>query len=437
MSRSTRPMLFFIFAALFALLFTACGGSTTTATPAASSGPVNLTYWSWIPNIDKQVALFNQTHPNIHVTYQNVGSGPVEYNKLYTGIKANNTPDLAQVEYQLLPTFETTGGLLDLSAYGASSVKGQYVPWTWNQVTQGSAIYAIPQDTGPMAMFYRADIFKKYNIPVPTTWAEYAADAAKLHAADPKEYMTDFNPKQPGQIAGLMWQAGAQWFQISGQSWKVNINDAASQKVATYWQDLISKKLVQTQPDFVNSWYHDLQTGAVATWLTGAWGAGIIEQNAPQSSGKWKVALLPQWQAGQQSYGNWGGSTTVVFKDSKHPKEAAEFAQWISGNAQSEELEIKGGGTYPALISAATSSPTLNNPQDFFGGQNINDVFKPTSAKVNTSFLWGPTMDQVYNDLGDQYANAVNGKGTLNDALNAVQQSTLTFMQKQGFTVAK
>jgi multiple sugar transport system substrate-binding protein len=234
-----------------------------------------------------------------------------------------------------------------------------------------------------------------------------------------------------------MWQAGAQWFQISGQSWKVNINDAASQKVATYWQDLISKKLVQTQPDFVNSWYHDLQTGAVATWLTGAWGAGIIEQNAPQSSGKWKVALLPQWQAGQQSYGNWGGSTTVVFKDSKHPKEAAEFAQWISGNAQSEELEIKGGGTYPALISAATSSPTLNNPQDFFGGQNINDVFKPTSAKVNTSFLWGPTMDQVYNDLGDQYANAVNGKGTLNDALNAVQQSTLTFMQKQGFTVAK
>ncbi|HEY4388927.1 MAG TPA: extracellular solute-binding protein, partial [Ktedonobacteraceae bacterium] len=400
MSRSTRPMLFFIFAALFSLLFTACGGSTTATPPATPSGPVNLTYWSWIPNIDKQVALFNQTHPNIHVTLQNVGSGPVEYNKLYTAIKANNTPDLAQVEFQLLPTFETTGGLLDMSAYGAASVKDQYVPWTWSQVTQGSAIYAIPQDTGPMAMFYRADIFQKYNIAVPTTWDEYAAAAAKLHAADPKEYMTDFPPKQPGQLVGLMWQAGAHWFQISGQSWKVSINDAASQKVATYWQNLVDKKLVKTEPDFDNGWYHDLQTGALATWVTGAWGAGILEQNAPQSSGKWKVALLPQWQAGQQAYGNWGGSTTVVFKDTKHAKEATEFAQWIGGDPQSEELEIKGGGVYPALASAE-GSPTLNSPQAFFGGQNINEVLKPTSAQVNTDFLWGPTMDQVYNDMSD------------------------------------
>ncbi|HTK08494.1 MAG TPA: extracellular solute-binding protein [Ktedonobacteraceae bacterium] len=436
MSRSTRPMLFFIFAALFALLFTACGGSTA-ATPPAASGPVNLTYWSWIPNMAKQVDLFNQTHPNIRVKLQNVGSGPAEYNKLYPAIKANNAPDLAQVEFQLLPTFETTGGLLDLSPYGAASVKDQYQGWTWSQVAQGSAIYAIPQDTGPMALFYRTDIFKKYNIAVPTTWAEYAAAAAKLHAADPKEYITDFNPKQPGQLAGLMWQAGARWFQISGQSWKVGINDAASQKVATYWQDLISKKLVKTEPDFDNGWYHDLQTGAVATWLSGAWGAGILEQNAPQSSGKWKVALLPQWNAGDQAYGNWGGSTTVVFKNTQHAKEATEFAEWISGNPQSEEMEISGGGTYPALTSASASSPTLNNPQQFFGGQNINEVLKPTAAHVDTNFLWGPTMDQVYNDMGDQFANAVNGKGTLNDALNAVQQSTLTFMQKQGFTVAK
>jgi multiple sugar transport system substrate-binding protein len=438
MSRSTRPMLFLKLAGLtvlFTLLFTACGGSTTTGnTTAASSGPVNLTYWSWIPGIDKQVALFNQTHKDVHVTIQNVGSGPTEYNKLYTAIKASNAPDLAQVEFQLLPTFETTGGLLDLSQYGAGSVKDQYQPWTWSQVVQGSAIYAIPQDTGPMTMFYRADIFKKYNIAVPTTWAEYEAAAQKLHAANANEYITDFPPKQPGQLAGLMWQAGSRWFQIDGQSWQVNINNSASQQVATYWQGLVSKKLVKTEPDFDNGWYHDLQTGSVATWLSGAWGAGILKQNAPQSSGDWKVATLPQWQAGQQAFGNWGGSTTVVFKNTQHAKEATEFAEWISGDPQSEELEIKNGGVYPALASA-TDSPTLNSPDPFFGGQNINEVLKPTAAKVDTNFTWGPTMDQVYNDLSDQFANAVNGKGTLNDALNTVQQSTVTFMKKQGFTV--
>ena len=35
-----------------------------------------------------------------------------EYDKLFTAIKANNEPDPGMIEYQLLPTFETTGVLV-------------------------------------------------------------------------------------------------------------------------------------------------------------------------------------------------------------------------------------------------------------------------------------------------------------------------------------
>ncbi len=113
----------------------ACGGSSsTTGSTTTSSGPVNLTFWSWVPGIDKSVALWNKSHPNIHVTLNNVGSGSTEYDKLYTAIKANNEPDLGQVEYQLLPTFETTNSLVDMSQYGASDAKSDFVPWTWSQV---------------------------------------------------------------------------------------------------------------------------------------------------------------------------------------------------------------------------------------------------------------------------------------------------------------
>ena len=54
---------------------------------------------------------------------------------------------------------------------------------------------------------------------------------------------------------------------------------------------------------------------------------------------------------------------------------------------------------------------------------------------MNVNFQWGPTTSQVYNDIGDNFANAINGHGTLSDGLNAVQQSTVTFMKKQGFSV--
>jgi len=414
----------------------ACGGSSSSGTGGtSSSGPVNLTFWSWVPGIDKSVADFNSSHPNIHVTVSNEGTGPVEYDKLYTAIKANNEPDLGQVEFQLLPTFETTNALVDMSQYGASAVKSQFVPWTWSQVTLGNAVYAIPQDTGPLALFYRQDIFKKYNLPVPTTWAQYADDAAKLHAADPTKYITDFPPKEPGWFTGLMWQAGGHLFGINGQSWKVSINNSASQQVASYWQDLLNKKLVKTDPDFVNGWYQELQTGTVATWISAVWGAATISTNAPKSSGAWRVAPIPQWQAGQTVNGNWGGSTTVVFKNTKHPKEATEFAIWLNSNQQSLDEMIKGASIYPAY-QAALDSPLLNAPQPFYGNQVIGQVFKSGSTQVDVNFQWGPTINQVYTDIGNNFANVINGQGTLSDALNATQQSTITFMQKQGFSVS-
>jgi multiple sugar transport system substrate-binding protein len=197
---------------------------------------------------------------------------------------------------------------------------------------------------------------------------------------------------------------------------------------------LISKKLIKTEPDFTNAWYSDLQTGALATWFSGAWGNGILKQNAPQSAGKWRVAAMPQWQAGQTVSSNWGGSTTVVFKSSKYPQQASTFAQWISANQQSALLEFT-TGAYPALLSAQ-SSPDMNSPQPFFGNQVINQVFSASAQQVNVNFQWGPTMEQVYNDMGDQFANAVNGHSTLSDGLNAVQQSTITYLQKQGFSVS-
>ncbi len=85
---------------------------------------------------------------------------------------------------------------------------------------------------------------------------------------------------------------------------------------------------------------------------------------------------------------------------------------------------------------SSLSSSTINSPQPFFGNQVINDVFKQGATQVNEGFVWGPTMNQVYSDMGDDFANVVNGQGTLSDALNKVEQSTITFMKSQGFSVS-
>lgn len=419
--------------ALFLLMLSACSGSST----GGSGGVVNLTFWSWVPNLQTSVNLFNKTHPNIHVTWDSVTSGANgTYAKMFTAIKAGNAPDLGQVEYQFLPTFEATGGLLDLAPYGVSSIKADFVPWTWNQVTQGSSIFAVPEDTGPMAMFYRADLFAKYHLPVPTTWEQYAADAQQLHQADPNAYITNFPPKEAGQFISYIWQGGGQWFNISGQSWKIGINDAASEQVANLWQGLLDKHLVTTDPDFAQGWYDDLQNGRNATWISAVWGANTILSNAPKTAGDWKVAPMPQWSTGKNVAGNWGGSTTVVFKNSKYPQQAAEFAEWLNTNTQSVQNMVTGAQLYPALESAL-DTPASSATQSFYGGQDINQVFKTASENVDVHFQWGPTMNDVFTSMGDSFTDAVNGKTTLGAALTALQSSTVQDMKKQGFSVSQ
>jgi multiple sugar transport system substrate-binding protein len=44
----------------------ACGGSR-------SSGAVELTFWSWVPDIQNEIQLFEEAHPNIKIKYINAG----------------------------------------------------------------------------------------------------------------------------------------------------------------------------------------------------------------------------------------------------------------------------------------------------------------------------------------------------------------------------
>jgi len=420
-------------AAAGALALAACSSSPAPAS-GGSTGKVTLTFWSWVPGISQSVSLWNKSHPDIHVNLNEVTSGNAgTYAKMFSALQAGNAPDLGQVEYATLPNFEHVGGVVDLSKYGASSVKSDFVPWTWAQVSQGGAVYAIPQDTGPMGLFYRADLFKKYGLTVPTTWAQYLSDAKKVHAAHPGVYIAAFPANDAQWFSGLAWQAGARWFSTSGDTWVAGIDDTASTQVGNYWQQLISQHLVKVEPDFASEWYKDLSDGTLLTWPTAVWGENTLVTNAASTKGDWRVAALPNWGT-TKSNGNWGGSTTVVFSGSKHPAQAAQFAEWLNTNPQSITGLITKGGLYPADL-AGQGQPAANSPVPFYGGQNIWQVFRANGALVNTSFQWGPIMNTTFTQMADGFGKATSGSTTLTQALATTQSQTISTMKQQGFSV--
>jgi len=413
------------------------GGGEQASACQPSQGRVNLTFWSWVPGIDQAVEVWNRENPNIQVRVRETPAGNAgTYQNMFNALRAGNAPDLAQVEYDALPSFRLQNGLQDIGPCGLADQEQQFIDWTWSQTTFGEdAVYAVPQDTGPMAMYYRRDLFERAGIEPPRTWEEYRAAAEQVKREDPDAFITHFPQRDTNWFAGLAWQAGARWFGLEGDTWQVSMTDEPTRRVADYWQGLIDDELVATNlQGFSEQWNAALARGRVWTWISAVWGNNTITTNAPRTEGDWAVAPMPQWEEGANAAGNWGGSTTAVFRGTEHPREAAQFALWLNTNPQALEILNREGGLYPATTAGLEIEP-LQQPSEFFSNQNIFETFAEAAQNVDTSWAWGPIMTTTYSDLADGFGRALNGRSTLTEAIEQAQQRTVRAMQQQSLQV--
>ena len=417
---------------------TTAGGDTAAADCAPADGKVELTFTSWIPGIEDVVDIWNEKNPDIQVTVQTGPNGNGgTYKNFFNQLSAGNAPDLGQIEYDALPNFRVQDGLENIAACeGVLDSKDQFIDWTWNQVTFGEdeAVYAVPQDTGPMALYYRADLFEAAGIPVPTTWDEYAAAAVTIR--EQGGYITNFPQNDVNWFAGPVWQAGGQWFCNDGDAWDVTLESDESVKVADYWQGLIEDDLVSKVPAWTDEWNNAYNTGSDWTWISAVWGANSISSGAPDTAGNWAVAPMPQWNAGENAAGNWGGSSTAVLKGSDHPYEAAQFALWLNTDPEALTALNQGANLYPAT-KEGLKLPVLAEGVEFYGDQAIYDVFAEAAAQTNPDFVWGPTMTQTYADVADGFGGVLGGSGTLAEALKTGQSKTIQALEAAAIPVKK
>nr|WSY57349.1 extracellular solute-binding protein [Streptomyces sp. NBC_00886] len=408
---------------------------TSAASCAPAKGKVTLQYWNTVPGMDKVVALWNKKNPNIQVETENISND--QYGILSNALKAGKAPDLSQVGYDELPNLRTQSAFVDASACSAATAaKSKFVPWTWSQTSfGGTGVFALPQDTGPMALYVRSDIFKKYDIAIPTTWDEYATAAAKLHKADPNLDITFFDPNNAEWFNGLLWQNDSQMYRYSGDKWQVTVASDQSKQVADYWQKLISDKLVRTDLAHGSTqMYAAYQKDRIASYVGAAWGYSMFRDNLPKQAGKWTIVPMPTWGSNGAS-GDWGGSTVAFMKGSKHLYESVKFNTWLTTDPEALALENQLGGLYPAA-NAGLQLPALSKGVPYYNNEKVFDVFADSSKKINTSFAWGPTQKTVNLALQDAMAKAAAGDGTLTDALSAAQTAALKSMKDQAIPAA-
>ncbi|MFE6165022.1 ABC transporter substrate-binding protein [Streptomyces sp. NPDC056486] len=427
-----------------ALGATACGGSdddsgqkqvSAADVKAALKKGGKVKVWAWEPTLKKVVADFEKEHPAVDVELVNAGTNKDQYTALQNAISAKKgVPDVAQVEYYALSQYALTKSITDLTPFGADKLKDSYSPGPWNAVKSGEGVYALPMDSGPMALFYNKKVFDKHKIKVPTTWEEYLQAARKLHKADPKAYITS-DTGDAGLTTSLLWQAGSRPYKVDGTKVGIDFSDKGARAYTETWQKLIDEKLVAPINPWTDEWYKAFGDGTIATLPTGAWMPANFASGVKEASGDWRAAPLPQWSAGDKASAENGGSSLALPELGKNKELAYAFVEYAnSGKGVQTRISE---GAFPATTKDLKSKAFQDTEFPYFGGQKANKVFAESAANVADDWKYLPY--QVYaNSIFNDTAGKAYVSGTpLSKGLKSWQDASVKYGSEQGFSVQK
>lgn len=381
---------------LCALMFVlaACSGPAFLNGIGGSAGKITITLWYWNRAIDDRlIAQVERQFPHVLFKPLKIGGG---YDaKLRTALAGHaNIPDIVGINSNIATYFPDADQFDDLRPLGASRLSTFYLNWKWQLgVAPGGRVIALPMDTGPTALFYRADLFKQVGLP-----ADPAAVAARLKTWD--DYIrAGVQMKQAtGGKIHMFDNINNVFTQIMGQS-KQQYFDAANHYVGDhpavrqawdYAARIHQLDLSAKATSYSTDWSAAISNNSIASFVGAVWMKHRLKDAGPKTAGLWRVAPAPGGP------GNAGGSFLAVTRASQHSQVAFNIASWLM-SAQNQVTAYQDTGLYPSAI-ASLNSPQLLQPEPFFGGQITTKIFSQVAAHIQPVSN-SPDADVVQNVL--------------------------------------
>jgi len=272
-------------------------------------------------------------------------------------------------------------------------------------------------------MYYREDMFEQAGLPTDpdkvsaqlSTWDAYYAAGQQIRRKFPKAYLIN----NLSSIFGIVVGQGTQRFIDESNKFigdQDHIRNAWDTSVKAYTAGVDAK---------INddSWNAAIGNGTLATELGAAWHALDIEQAAPGTKGKWKVA------AGPAAGANIGGSFLAVPKDGTNHDVAFQVIQWIL-SPENQARGFTDAALFPST-PATYQMAALTAPDPFFGGQATISVFSASAEKTPHAYE-APADAAVgapyYNELINVETKGKKPDTAWHDAVSAAKQ----IAQRQG-----
>jgi len=351
-----------------------------------SEEKLELNMWLYgSTGLESLVERYEAQFPNvkinlIHSTYEDV------HNNLQTAFASGyGAPDVSLIEVSFMERFKQFPDYFEnLGPLGAFELAPKYLSWKWKQATNadGSFVYGLPTDIGPVAVVYNPALYEAAGLPTDrerlaeamSTWDEFLEVGLRIKEKTGKPMIDQIRTL----YRMVLFQADVQYFDPDSGELIIETNPAVKEAwdVAVRASEL---GLSAYETSWSPEWAKGIANGEFATILSPSWMLNDIKTNAPEAMGHWDITYLPEGS------GNWGGSYLTIPKMSTKKEEAFAFIRWLTDPQQQLAL-YKTLNNFPSTPGIYEDPAIQNKTDPFFKDAPVGRIFAGIAKDVRPTY---------------------------------------------------
>ncbi len=416
-----------LFVVAVSLMFSACQSQSKDA----PEGQIVLEFWTlqlltFEHVLQPMIAEYEQMHPHIRIKWVDVPFSEGEKRTL-TAMMSANVPDVVNLNPDFSAVLASRNAVLNMNEMVAPEARRQYLPVAWQAATlnrQGEDfVFGLPWYITSSVALYNKQILEKANHAVPPYTYEDLVPFAKNIQENTSAYALMPTIGESGNFLKELKKRGVTLYNSEGQA--VFATSEAIQHLQMYI-DLYKAGYIPAEAitEGHRAAVDRYQSGTLAMLLTGPNFLNIVQENAPAVFEQ--TAVAPQFPPDSE-YKDFSLMLLVVPKKSEHPKEAVDFALFITNKIN--QLAFSKAAPILPSITDALKEPYFQMEES----ENLLDRGRSLSAnqllEATEAYQIRPRQNQINEIINFHVQSALLGRMSAQEALEKAQQAINDLIQ--------
>lgn len=418
-----------VFVFIIALMFVSMSIGTVGASPQKPKKK-ELMFWTWgdWTLFEAGWDLFIKENPQYkEVTFKHFKPARAEtipeYVKhLLTAYAAGTgLPDCLEVPSIFVPIFGSRGILMDLTKR-IEPYQNDLPGPVLDSVTFDDKVWAVPWRSNISEMYYRKDVFDMAGVNIESieTWDDFIRVGKKITGTlgGKERYMVnvgattiDFDIKM---FPFFSYYGLGIFDPVTGDT-IIDKDPRVKEAIALSYR-FVKEGIALRMDDWSGAWWAALKEGRVASLLAANWFPEVIKGVAPETKGKWRVALPPAFSKGGSRYGFQAGTANLAgISATEIPDIVWEYMRSFCLSVETPAELNKTRWQTPCYLPAQ-KHPIFQQPSEFFGGQKIRDIVFEAQEGVKPFHITSHYLE-ASKYISDELMKAIEGEKDIDQAI--------------------